>query len=248
MDMINFEWNGFKRGDFYFEGRLGSIVFPNKEGWGNGRLCVMMEYFEPFTIIEEELLNVGFHLAHLQNANRCGTDADHAVKARFVDFIAEEFHLNPRFVGIGLSCGGLHTVNFASRFPDYMSLLYLDAPVLNLLSFPMAFGSRNPVGEDDDLFKEFSSAYGFTMSDFILYREHPMDRIPTLIENRLPVAMVYGDSDDVVPYHENGIVLEEAYRKTDIPFFCQGKAGCNHHPHCLEDNRELLEFIRQNML
>ena len=86
------------------------------------------------------------------------------------------------------------------------------------------------------------------MSDFILYREHPMDRIPTLIENRLPVAMVYGDSDDVVPYHENGIVLEEAYRKTDIPFFCQGKAGCNHHPHCLEDNRELLEFIRQNML
>ena len=49
-------------------------------------------------------------------------------------------------------------------------------------------------------------------------------------------------------YIENGKVLEDAYRKTDLPLFCEGKRGCGHHPHGLPDNTALLAFIRENML
>ena len=61
------------------------------------------------------------------------------------------------------------------------------------------------------------------------------------------MALVYGDSDPVVPYIENGKVLEDAYRKAGLPLYCVGKAGFGHHPHGLEDNGELLAFIRAQM-
>ena len=74
-----------------------------------------------------------------------------------------------------------------------------------------------------------------------------MDRIPALIENRIPAVLIYGDSDTIVPYEENGKTLEDAYRKAGIPLFCEGKAGCGHHPHGLEDNSGILAFIRTHI-
>ena len=39
-----------------------------------------------------------------------------------------------------MSCGGMHAVYIAAKYPEYVSLLYLDAPVLNLLSCPCGIG------------------------------------------------------------------------------------------------------------
>ena len=113
---------------------------------------------------------------------------------------------------------------------------------MNLLSCPMGFGVGGSL-DNGGGWQELVNAYGFTISSLLTYREHPIDRIPTLIAHKLPVALVYGDSDPVVPYIENGKVLEDAYRKAGLPFFCIGKADCGHHPHGLEDNTELLAFI-----
>ena len=57
--------------------------------------------------------------------------------------------------------------------------------------------------------------------------------------------MVYGDSDPVVPYDENGKYLEEFYRANggDIVTIC--KPGCAHHPHGLEDQTPLVDFIEK---
>lgn len=248
MDMQYSDWHGFRRADFRFEDRDALIVFPHREGWGSGRLMMKMEYFDAFPKLETELLDAGFHLAYFRNKNRWGTDPDHDARRRFADFLVEQLHVNPRFVPIGMSCGGLISVNFASRYPDYVSLLYLDAPVMNLLSCPMGFGIGDALGEGDSGFREIEAAYGFTRSSLLTYREHPIDRIPTLIGHGLPVALVYGDSDTTVPYIENGKVLEDAYRKTGLPLYCVGKRGCGHHPHGLDDNTELIRFIRENML
>ena len=56
---------------------------------------------------------------------------------------------------------------------------------------------------------------------------------------------VIGDSDTVVPYPENGYVLEKAYRAADIPLAVYGKEGCEHHPHGLEDPTPILDFIQK---
>ncbi len=239
------EWNGFRRVDFMFEDREALVVFPEKEGWGSGKWACKMEYFGAFPALEIALLQNGFHLAYIKNINRWGTDPDHHARARFAKYMAETYGVEEKFVPVGMSCGGLHTVNFASRYPALTSVLYLDAPVMNLLSCPMGFGEGDALGDGDSGWREIVDAYGFTLPTLLTYREHPIDRIPTLLAHKLPVALVYGDSDSVVPYKENGLVLEEAYKKAGIPLFCQGKAGCGHHPHGLEDLTELLAFIQK---
>ncbi len=239
-------WYGFKRLDFYFEDREAILIFPmDTNGWGYGRIAVKTEYFNAFQDLERDLVANGFHLAYIKNKNRWGTDADHVVRARFIEFIADEYCLKKRALPIGMSCGGLHAVNFASRYPQLVSMLYLDAPVMNLYSCPMGFGEGESLGEGDSGWQEIVDAYGFTKASFLAYREHPVDRIPTLIKHKIPVALVYGDSDMTVPYNENGAFLAAAYRSADLPLFCVCKHGCVHHPHGLEDRSELLDFIKK---
>ncbi len=239
------EWNGYKRLDFRFEDRDAILVFPNVDGWGSGHWACKMEYFGAAPQLECDMLANGFHLAYLENRNRWGSDVDHDARIRFADYLKKEYGLSHKFVPVGMSCGGIHSVNFASRYPDRVSVLYLDAPVLNFLSCPMGFGIGTELGGG---WKELQEAYGFTISTLLTYRDHPLDRIPTLIAHRIPVALVYGDSDTLVPYIENGKHLEDRYLEAGIPLFCEGKAGCGHHPHGLEDTSGILEFIRKQLM
>ncbi len=247
MELLYSEFCGFKRADFKFEGRDALIVFPENPD-PHGRWMMKMEYFGAFPALEAELLGRGWHLCYLANINRWGTDVDSDAKARFADFISREFGLERRFACVGMSCGGLCSVNFVAKYPEYVSVLYLDAPVMNLLSCPMGFGIGNALGEGDSGWREIEAAYGFDLPALLTYRDHPIDKIPILAENRIPVALVYGDSDDVVPYVENGAVLEKYYREHGLTLFCEGKAGCGHHPHGLENCAPIADFIEKYSL
>ena len=136
-----------------------------------------------------------------------------------------------------MSCGGMQAVYLAAKYPHLVSALYLDAPVLNLLSCPCGVGVA-----DNKLYAEFHKAMGMTVSELINYRDHPFDHLGELAENSIPVALVCGDSDHVVPYVENGKMLAELYRKKGLPFLEILKPGCDHHPHGLEDNTPLFAF------
>jgi len=137
-----------------------------------------------------------------------------------------------------MSCGGMQAVYFAAKYPQRVAALYLDAPVLNLLSCPAGVGMAN-----DELYNDFLKHTGVTKSQLINFRNHPIDNLEPILENRIPVYLVCGDSDDVVPYEENGKVLYERFtaRGADISLIL--KPGCGHHPHGLEDNTPLLDFV-----
>lgn len=234
---------GFKRADFTFEDREALIVFPHSPE-PSARWMMKMEYFGAFPNLELELLERGWHLCYLKNINRWGTDADSDAKARFADFIHTEFGLQNKFTCVGMSCGGICSVNFASRHPDYVGCLYLDAPVMNLLSCPMGFGIGESLGNGGG-WEEIKEAYGFDLPALLTYREHPIDKLPILAENDIPVALIYGDSDMTVPYLENGAVLEKYYREHGLRLFCEGKKGCGHHPHGLENPAPLADYIEK---
>ena len=95
------------------------------------------------------------------------------------------------------------------------------------------------------MLKEFTEATGITLSELTYYREHPIDKIHLLLENRIPIIMVYGDSDDVVPYSENGAILERYYREKGGTLVSIGKRGCGHHPHGLEDCTPIIDFVEK---
>ena len=234
-----FEARGFGIREFSFDGRDCIIVSPRSPR-SDKKWLFKTEYFGAFPSFEIEMLNRGYYLAHMQSTTRWCPQKDTDARAKFCRFMTQSYGLSEKCMPVGMSCGGMQAVYLAAQHPSLVGALYLDAPVMNLLSCPCGLGIAT-----GKMYAEFSEAMGMTVSDLLNYRHHPVDYINDLIKERIPVALICGDSDSVVPYVENGAVLAEAYKKTDIPFLEIIKSGCDHHPHGLDNNAPLLEFAKK---
>ncbi len=236
-------WNGFEEIEFEFDGRRAKVILPN-EKTDAPVLAIKTEYFNAFPETELMLLKRGFFLGYIENDNRWGIDTDLDRKAGFIRFLINEYGLAPKCVPIGMSCGGLIAIKLAAKYPELVSCLYLDAPVLNYMSCPCGFGRGNSLGKDNS---EIFDALGIsTIGELMAYREMPIDKLPKLVESRIPAVLVAGDSDRVVPYEENGIFLEKSYRQNGIDMEVYLKKGCDHHPHSLDDPAPIVEFIQKH--
>lgn len=232
-------WNGHKCIEIFFEGRHCLIVCPETPCEGK-KWLLKTEYFNAFPKFELDMIERGYHLAYIANKSRWMVPDDVSVKARFAKFLNERYGLNEKCVPVGMSCGGLHAVYFAAQHPECVAALYIDAPVMNLLSCPGAVG-RAP----NSAMAELEQQTGLTMSDLINYRNHPIDHKEELLKANLPILMIAGDSDVVVPYHENGKLLADYYRANGGTIVEIIKPGCNHHPHGLEDTTPIIEFVEK---
>lgn len=237
--MTETRYNGFKRIDFTFEGMDAVLVFPETPN-ENKNWLLKTEYFEAFPDFQVQMLHRGWHLAYVKNVTRWCLEEDLDRKKRFVDYLRKEYGLYEKCVPAGMSCGGLIGTKFAAKYPQCVSALYLDAPVMNFLSCPAGLGIA-----ENSLYEEFFKATGITISQLLNYRENPVDKKHLLLENKIPVVMVYGDSDTVVPYVENGAILEKYYEENGGVIEVYGKEGCGHHPHGLPDNTPVIEFVEK---
>lgn len=235
------KWHGFDCENFIFEEHEAIVVLPREEV-NIHRLAIKTEYWHAFhEAAEIELVNRGFTLCYIKNNNRWGTDEDLDRKARFIRHVQNKYNLSDKCVPIGMSCGGLIAIKLTARYPELISCLYLDAPVVNYMSCPCGFGIGNPLsGNLDEILNALSLD---NVSQLLAYRDMPLDHIPDLVEHKIPIVMVAGDSDDVVPYVENGTWVEQAYKQAGLPIEVYMKPGCGHHPHGLENNKPVVEFI-----
>jgi len=233
------DFSDFRRFNFTFNGRDAVLVTPDK-AIATPKWLLKTEYFSAYSAVEVEMLKRGWHVAYLANRNRWGLDEDIDDKKAFADYLHKRYNLYTKCVPVGLSAGGLHAIKLAAKHPEMVSALYLDAPVLNLLSI-LNFSGSCPGNES---FKEeVLNALNLTLSELISYREHPLDKLPALVANRIPVILVYGVADKVCPFHENGALLVKAYEGKGIALEVYGKEGCDHHPHGLDDPAPIINFI-----
>ena len=232
-------WNGFKRIDFEFENREAILIFPDNAN-KNKNWMIKTEYFGDFPKLEIDLFKRGWHLAFIKNITRWCLEDDRDLKKRFADFLISNYGLIKKCVPIGMSCGGLIATKFTAKYPEYIQALYLDAPVMNFLSCPLGLGKA-----DDSMMEEFTNATGMNEIDLINYREHPIDKKEILLKNNISIVMVYGDVDKVVPYDENGEFLEKYYHENGGDIIVFKKENVGHHPHGLDDNTKIIEFIEK---
>ncbi len=240
---MEFIWNGFKAEKFEFESKEAIIVFPdNRDEQGN--IAIKTEYWNAFPDVEINLVKNGFHLCYLKNDSRLAPKSDCDAKARFIKYLAKTYNLREKCVPVGMSCGGAHAVRFAGFYPELIACMFIDAPVLNFASWPGLDPEKN-VGAWTS---EFLKAYpGMKRYKLFSFSEHPINMADTLVENKIPVVLVYGEEDMTVNWTENGKLLVEAYEGTDlmkvIPVWGRG-----HHPHGLvigngKTNAEIYDHI-----
>ena len=128
--MMESLWNGFACEEFEFEGVKAIVVSP-EQGTAVGRLALKTLYWNAFPEIEIDLLKNGYHLAYVQRESRFPTDEACHRSARFIKFVAEKYGLSEKCTLIGMSLGGAHAVRTAGFYPELVSCIHLDVPVLN---------------------------------------------------------------------------------------------------------------------
>lgn len=113
MKYIETDWNGYKCLEFEFEQRKAKLVCPKVACEGN-KWLFKTEYFGAFPSFELEMLEKGFHVAYVQNKTRWHDASDDDMKEMFCEFLCREFGLNEKCLPVGMSCGGMHAIYFAT--------------------------------------------------------------------------------------------------------------------------------------
>ena len=233
------DWNGFTRIDFTVAGRPCLLVLPAQSAPGRPWIW-RTEFFGHEPQADLALLAQGWHVAYMDAKNLYGAPKAMAWFGQFYAHLVVQFGLSSRVVLEGFSRGGLYAINFAIAHPKRVAALYLDAPVLDIRSWP----GRNRQSKE---WVQCLEAYGLNEESLAKFRG-PLERLSPLAAAGVPILSVCGEADRVVPFAENTAVLEKRYRELGGPIEVIRKPGVDHHPHSLKDPAPIVDFILKRAL
>ncbi len=228
-----------KRIEFYIDGRKSVIICPEKPLDGN--LWVWKtEFFAAFNFAERALLDKGFYLAYHCVSDMYGAPESIDMMKEFYDIATSEYGLSKKPAMFGFSRGGLYACNFALKYPECVGMLYLDAPVLDVASWP---GAKYSGLGDADCWEECKAIYGITEENWQDFKGNPLDNAETLAKTEIPILLICGAADRYVPYSENGKPFFEMVKSAGGKIARVVKPYCDHHPHGLYDTTTVCDFV-----
>lgn len=228
----------YEQQKFTVEGHEGILICPPMPR-ADKRYIWRTEFLGEFDAADRELLKRGWYLAYYRISDRFGTPESVKSMRQFQAYLEQEFSLATKAVLFGFSRGGLYAVNYAAFYPDKVAKLYLDAPVLDIFSWPGGYGRGEGSASDWEICR-------------VLYRvangardvlENPVNHIQKLIDSRIPVLLIAGDADTIVPFRENGQLLYAEYTHAGAPIKTIIKPGVGHHPHSLEQPDIIADWV-----
>lgn len=234
-------WNGFAKKTFAVGGRESFIVCPADAAPGHPWVW-RAEFFGAFDAADRALLERGWHLAYHCVSDMYGCPQAVESMHAFCQVIGKDFGLSPWPVLFGFSRGGLYACNYATAHPEGVAALYLDAPVLDIRSWPGPMGASTT--RDDALWQECLRWYGLDAQSAPSFAGNPLDRTEALAQAGIPVLLVVGLADEAVPYAENGAPFARRFREAGGEILVLEKEGCGHHPHSLENPAPIVEWIQ----
>lgn len=216
-----------------FDGRDAIIVRPENP---NGKWIWKTEFLYAFDQAEVELCKDGYTRVYYSVSNKYGSYQAIRLMHRFHLHIIKELQLEEKCFLFGFSRGGLYAFNYALTYPEYVEKVYLDAPVLDMRSWPWD-GSE----ERDQVYKEFD----LTPETLKVFKGHPIENLEEYFVLNIPTLLVAGDSDEIVPFEENALKMINYCKEHNIPLEYYVKPNCKHHPHSLEDDiSPIIKFIK----
>jgi len=236
------DWNGYEQVNFTVAGKAGLVVKPKHIAAGSPWIW-RTEFFGHEPQGDIALLEKGWHVAYFAISDMYGAPPAVDLMEKFDESVVSEFHLNKRVVLEGFSRGGLYATQFAAAHPDQTAGLYLDAPVLDISSWP---GGKGKGKGDAHCWQQALAIYGLTEETAKTFTGNPLDKAAALAKAKIPVLIVCGDADTVVPYPENAKPFEEKYKAAGGLIQVIVKPGGDHHPHSLKDPAPIVDFLLKN--
>jgi pimeloyl-ACP methyl ester carboxylesterase len=182
------------------------------------------------------MLEHGYHLVYCDVVEFWG--APKAVE-RWNHFyaLAQKIGLGPKPVLEGMSRGGTYIFNWAKANPAKVTAIYGDNPLLDLRAFP------NGTPEARAMRKQCLESYGITEAQLPDFKGSPIDGLEGLAAAKVPVFLVLGMKDDVVPVAQHADVLEARYKALGGSVTRWEKPEGGHHPHGLHPVTPLVEAV-----
>lgn len=209
-------WNGFIREEFVIGGRRAWIVFPRNAGeLGKKQLWIWCpQFFDYKPIADLELLKRGFALAFISMEDLYGSPKSMEIMDQFYKYLVNERNFAPKTVLIGLSRGGLYSLNWAEKNPQYVAGIYVDAPVCDFKSWPGGKCKGNGSSAD---WEKCLKAYGFTEEEALAYQGNPVDNMSKMAKAGVPLLFISRTEDNEVPIEENTDIFAKRYAKLGAP-------------------------------
>jgi hypothetical protein len=230
---------GYECADFLFNGQKAKVVKPRRTA--EGRPWIWRARFwgvEPQTDIA--LLDRGFHVVYCDVAELFGNAEAIAIWNKYYSFL-QKAGLAKKACMEGFSRGGVYVYNWAAQNAAKVACVYVDAPVLDVKSWPGGRGSSKGSAKEWETFKQ---DYGYTSdSAAITFKGNPINKVEQIVKGGYPMLHVVGDADDVVPVAENTAIFEQKVLALGGKIQVIHKAGVNHHPHSLANPTPIVEFI-----
>lgn len=235
----------FERFDFTLDNCAAIVVRPKAPAEGSPWVW-RAEFFDAFPQIDLALLGKGYHLAYIAVGNTFGCpDALKHWDVMYAE-MTQKYGLSKRPILEGLSRGGLYCFNWAADNTDKVGGILADNAVLDFKSWPGGKGKGKGSKADwAKLIKDYKFA---DEAEALAYTKNPIDNLAPLAKTKIPLFLLCGDADDVVPFEENGKIVHERYQKLGGPVELLIKKGMGHHPHGLDDPAAVVEWIEKSRI
>jgi hypothetical protein len=232
-------WKSYCREDFVVDGRATILVSPRSAAPGKPWVW-RTEYFDAFAQADLAMLDHGWHLAYCNVSELWGGTRCVEIMRRFHNHMESTCGFTALPALFGFSRGGFSAFNYAACFPEKVGMLYLDAPLLDMRSLAVMKAAPTPADGFKALLKKYPSFSADAFSDVPL---NALDQLEKIAASRIPILLVAGDADEVVPYEENGAILARRYPQCGGEIEVILKPGCGHHPHSLESPDPIVRFM-----
>ena len=245
-------WYGFDRRVFEFQGHEAWIVEPKAEAEGRPWAWIM-EWPESFCkrTGSVALLKAGYHVVTLRPGyyengkfvSKPGNmnDARLRESREFQKYLVDELHFAPKANLIGMSWGGFYSVRYSGTYPDAVSRIYLDAP---LLDFSTLSGKERE-------FWSLNAKYGIDVATYVGKDDprQPVNMYEPIAKAGIPILLVYGGADTIVPPNENCLRFADAFKAAGGNIEVVARELYGHHPHGLDvdEQQKFVDFFNGNL-
>ncbi len=222
-------WYGYRRTKFDFNGREAWIVEPSTYPAEGTPWTWTIQWAEAFVDRTGvlDLLRRGWHHVTIDLFDTRMDEKGIEAAAAFQDFLVKELGFAPQANLVGMSWGGFFSTRYAAKYPANVRKIYLDAPLLNFDGF------GNPDYGRIGVWANRQPADGVWTND----PEMPVNKAAQIAAAKIPILLVYGGSDTVVPPVHNCRLFAARFKAADGDLQEIPRNLFGHHPHGLDPDK-----------